>query len=394
MKTISLAQARRVALCAQGFCDPRPAGRVDARHFRRVLARMTILQLDSVNVVCRSHFLPVFARLGPYDRDRLDAWLWRSGENHEFLAHEASITAMELYPLLRHRMTVERWRSGRRFRAEHPDYLDAIRAEIDAHGPLSVRDLSDPGGRTGPWWGWSKGKLGLEVMYRSGDLAIAERTKTFLTRYDLPERVVPAPLRDDPAVDANDAKRAMLLLAAQSHGLGTDRDLADYFRLKVTECRPLLEQLVAEGQLDVVEVEGWDEIAYVAPDAKRPGAVNARALLSPFDPVVWCRPRAERLFGFHYRIEIYVPAPKRIHGYYVLPFLLGDQLVGRVDLKADRKSGFLQAKGAFLEPGHAPDVVAPALAQTLAELADWLGLDGVSVGRRGDLAGALAAACR
>ena len=250
MKELSLAQARRIALGAQGFCDPRPTGRVDARHFRRVLDRMTILQLDSVNVLCRSHFMPVFARLGPYDRDRLDAWIWRSGENHEFVAHEASITSMDLYPLLRHRMGIGHWKSGTQFREENTEYLDAIRAEITERGPLSVRDLSAPGERTESWWGWSKGKVALKVMCRSGDLAIAERTKTFLTRYDLPERVVPELLRTGPAVDSTDAQRSMLLLAARSHGIGTDKDLADYFRLRITECRPLLDQLVADELLD------------------------------------------------------------------------------------------------------------------------------------------------
>ncbi len=351
---------------------------------------MTILQLDSVNVVCRSHFLPVFARLGPYDRDQLDAWLWRSGENHEYLAHEASITSMELYPLLRHRMALRRWKSGAAFRDENPEYLAALRAEIDERGPLSVKDLSDPGGRTGPWWGWSKGKLGLEVMYIAGELSIAERTSSFLTHYDLPERVVPHDFSSAPEIEPIAARREMVLLGARSHGIGTDKDLADYFRLKVTDCRPLLDELVAEGLLLQAEVEGWNEPAYLHPEATRPRSMNARALLSPFDPVVWFRPRAERLFDFHYRIEIYVPEPKRVHGYYVLPFLLGDRIVGRVDLKADRKSGALMAKAAFMEPGNDADVVAPALAETLQELAEWLGLDEVTVGRKGDLSGPLA----
>jgi len=392
--TLSAAQARRIALAAQGFTDAKPKGRVDARHFRRALDRMTILQLDSVNVLCRSHFLPVFARLGAYDRDQLDHWIWQSGENHEFLAHEASITRMDLYPLLRHRMDISRWKGGTAFKAEHPEQLDAIRVEIDEHGPRSVKDLPDAGDRSGPWWGWSKGKIGLEVMYRNGDLSIAERTKTFLTHYDLPERVIPSEVLGADPVEPQDAWRAMLLLGARSHGIGTDKDLADYFRLKVTDCRPLLAELVATGQLRQVEVEGWDDPAYLHPEAKRPRSVDARALLSPFDPVVWFRPRAERLFDFHYRIEIYVPEKKRVHGYYVLPFLLGDEIVGRVDLKADRTAGQLLAKAAFIEPGHDKAVVAPALAQTLHEMAAWLGLDTVKVGRRGDIAAELAAAAR
>ena len=389
MTTLSPDQARRIALAAQGFNDPKPTGRVDARHFRRVLDRMTILQLDSVNVLCRSHFLPVFARLGAYDCDRLDEWLWCSGENLEFLAHEASITSIDLYPLLAFRRDASGWKGGMRFRTEHPDYLAAIRAEIDEHGARSVKDLPDPGGRSGPWWGWSNGKIGLEVLYRSGELAIAERTKTFLTRYELPERVIPGRLLDAPAMDPVDARREMLRLAARSHGIGTDKDLADYFRLRVTDCRPLLAELVEAGELDEVEVDGWDEPAYLHAEARRPRSVQARALLSPFDPVVWFRPRAERLFGFHYRSEIYVPEAKRVHGYYVLPFLLGDRIVGRVDLKADRKPGRLLVQAAFMEPGNDRDEVSAALALSLHEMAAWLGLDTVDVGRRGDLSSAL-----
>ena len=393
MREISLEQARRMALHAQGFCDPRPRGRVDARHFRRVRDRMTVLQLDSVNVLCRSHFLPVFSRLGAFDRDRLDDWLWRSGENLEFLAHEASITAIELYQILKHSVDIRRWKSGMRFRDKHAKYLAAITEAIKSRGPLSIKDIPDPGKRSGDWWGWSPGKIGLEVLYRSGVLAISERTPSFLTRYDLLERVVPASLRRD-NIDPVAAKREMLRLAARSQGVATAKDLADYFRLKVTECRPLLKALVADGLLEHVQVAGWNQPAYATPDAKRPRTVKARALLSPFDPLVWFRPRAERLFGFHYRIEIYVPPAKRVHGYYVLPFLLGDSLVGRVDLKADRKSKTLVVKAAFSEPGFDNDFVAPPLAQTLHEMKDWLGLERIAVARRGNLAISLAQAER
>ena len=356
--------------------------------------RMTILQLDSVNVLCRSHFLPVFARLGAFDRDELDRWIWQSGENHEFLSHEASITSMDLYPLLRHRMDITRWKGGSKFQAEHPDALEAIKAEIDEHGPCSVKDLPDAGSRSGPWWGWSNGKIGLEVLYRSGEMSIANRNKAFLTHYDLPERVVPAEMLASEPMAKEDAWREMLLLAARSHGVGTDKDLADYFRLRLTDCRPILAELVDDGELLAVEVDGWSDATYLHPKAKRPRAVDARALLSPFDPVVWFRPRAERLFDFHYRIEIYVPEKRRVHGYYVLPFLMGDQVVGRVDLKADRKAGKLLAKAAFTEPGHDKTAVADAMALTLREMAAWLDLDEVKVGRRGDLASALTTAIR
>jgi len=353
---------------------------------------MTILQLDSVNVLCRSHFLPVFARLGSYDRDQLDRWIWNSGENHEYLAHEASITSMGHQILLRPRTATRRWKARVELERRKPDYVAEVLREVEETGPLSVKDLSDPGGRTGPWWGLSKGKLCLEHLYVSGRLSIQERTKTFLTLYDLPSRVVPSDVLALADLDDHEVERRMLLLGAKSHGVGTAADLADYFRLRMPAARPRLAELVERGHLEEVVVEGWDEAAYLHPEAKLPRQVKARALLSPFDPVVWFRPRAERLFGFRYRIEIYVPEPKRVHGYYVLPFLLGDKLVARVDLKADRKSGRLLAKGAFLEAGADADEVAPAMAESLREMAGWLGLSEVSVGRRGNLAKALAEA--
>jgi len=391
-KTLSLAQARRIALAAQGFNDRRPSGRVDARHFRRALKRMTILQLDSVNALCRSHFLPMLARLGPYDRERLDDWIWRSRENVEFLSHEASITSMELLPLLRHRR--RSWKGYTRFEEEEPDYLQAVLAEVTERGPLSVSDLSEGGDRSGPWWGHSKGKRALEVLYTSGRLAIHERTQSFLTRYDLPERVLPEDLRSAPPLAAPRAHKDMLLLGARSHGVGTAKDIADYFRLKTSVARPLVRELVEEGALAEVRVEGWKDLAYFHPDSVQPRRVSARTFLSPFDPVVWFRPRAERLFDFHYRIEIYVPEAKRVHGYYVLPFLLGDELVGRADLKADRKTGRLVVQASFLEPGQDPERVASAMTESLREMAGFLGLDTVDARPKGDLNAALRSALR
>jgi uncharacterized protein YcaQ len=392
MATISLARARRIALAAQGFRDSRPSGRVDVRALRRALDRMTVLQLDSVNVVSRSHYLPLLARLGPYDRDRLDDHLYRSGERFEYLGHEASITAQELQPLLRHRFTrYRRW--VERAEAELPEgYVASVHDEVASRGALTVKQLADPGGRTGPWWGHSKGKRALECLYVTGRLAIAGRDKMFVTSYDLPERVLAPDVLDQPDPTEDEAARQLLLLGAKSHGIGTAADLADYFRLKMPVARPLLGQLVADGHLEQVEVAGWDEPAYLHPEAAQPRSVPGRALLSPFDPVVWFRPRAERLFGFHYRIEIYVPEPKRIYGYYVLPFLLDEELVGRVDLKADRKARVLRVRGSFVEPSADPDRVATEMAEALGEMAAWLGLDDVSVERRGDLSAKLAAA--
>ncbi|MEZ5225700.1 MAG: crosslink repair DNA glycosylase YcaQ family protein, partial [Acidimicrobiales bacterium] len=387
------AQARRIALGAQGFADKRPAGAVDVRHFRRALDRMTILQLDAVNVLARSHFLPMFSRLGPYDRDRLDRWIWRSGENHEYVAHEASITSMDLHPLLRWKMGRGRWNAGRELEEGQPEYLDAILDEIERHGPRSIKTLDDPGTRTGPWWGMPRGKVALEWLYYTGRLSIHHRDHQFTTHYDLPHRIVPAHVSGQPTPTTEEAQAEMLMLGARSHGIGTAADLADYFRIKMPEARPLLAQLVAEGRLEPVTVEGWSAPAYLHPEAKRPRAIDVATVLSPFDPVVWFRDRAERLWDFHYRIEIYVPEPKRQYGYYVLPFLLGDDLVARVDLKADRAAGVLRVKGAFAEADAELDEVATPLATNLVELAGWLGLAEVEVGN-GDLAPALRSAVR
>ncbi|MGI9596645.1 MAG: winged helix-turn-helix domain-containing protein [Acidimicrobiales bacterium] len=395
MASITLAQARRIALAAQGFNDPRPTGPVNSRHFRRVMDRMTVLQLDSVNVLCRSHYLPMLARLGPYDRDKLNRYIYHSGEHFEYLSHEASITSQQHQPLLRHRarsLRAVRW--VQRVEREAPGYVEAVLEEVSDRGPVSVKDLSDPGGRTGPWWGLSKGKLALECLYVTGRLSIRERTPMFVTIYDRPERVLAPEVLARPEPDEADAAKQLLLLGARSHGIGTATDIADYFRLKMPVARPLLAELVESGQLDKVEVEGWKEPAYLHPEAKRPRAVRAKALLTPFDPIVWFRPRALRLFDFHYRIEIYVPEPKRVHGYYVLPFLLDEELVGRVDLKADRKAGLLRVRGCYTEPGVDEVRVASELSGSLREMADWLGLDDVAVDKRGDLAPALVKACR
>lgn len=382
---MDLASARRIALAAQGFADPRPAN-VTVRQFRRALERMQILQLDSVNVITRSHFLPMLARLGPYDPDRLDQWLWRSGENMEFLSHEASMTSADLRPFLVHRFHHSKWRRALQLEEDEPGYVDSVLEEIRERGALSVSDLSDPGKRDGPWWGNPKGKTALVCLYNRGEITVANRTGNFLTQYDLPERVLAPEILEAPGLPKEDAERELLMLGARAHGIGTATDIADYFRIKMPAARPLLAELVEEGRLIQTEVESWEKPAYLHPDAKRPRKISARALLSPFDPVVWFRDRAERLFDFFYRIEIYVPEAKRVHGYYVLPFLLDDQLVGRVDLKADRKGSVLIAKATFAQAGQDMDRIAPPLAEALLELAGFLGLDEVSVVRKGNLA--------
>lgn len=390
MARLSLHQARRTALAAQGFSDPRPRSAPTVRQFRRALNRMSALQLDSVNVLCRSHYLPMLARLGPFDRDKLDNYLYRSGEHFELYTHEAAIISQDLQPHMRYRANEVRWKAGPRLEQELPGYVDAVLDEVSEHGPLSIKDLSDPGERSGPWWGQSKGKVALDWLYHTGRLSIRERTPMFVTVYDRPENVIRPDVLARPEVERREALKHQVALSARSHGIGTDKDLADYFRLKVTEIRPLLDELVADGVVERVDVAGWGEGLYLHTEAKRPRRISGRALLTPFDPVVWFRPRAEALFDFHYRIEIYTPEPKRVYGYYVLPFLLDDELVGRVDLKADRSARLLLVKGAFLEERITEPVeqdrVAVELWSALDELAEWLDLDGVSVADNGDLA--------
>jgi len=393
---LTVAQARRIALAAQGFTDRRPAGRVDVRHVRRALDRVGVLQIDSVNVLVRSYELPLFARLGPHSRTLLTDLVERRRELFEYWAHEASFAPVELHPLLRWRMEAaagHAWGRMQRMQRDLPGYVAKVFAEVAERGPISSAELVDGGQKSGPWWGWSKGKTALEWLFWAGDITSAGRGPNFERRYDLPERVLPREVLDAPTPAVEDAHRQLLLRAARHHGVGTARDLADYFRIKVPVARPRLLELVEDGSLLPVQVEGWREIAYLHPDASRPRRVRARALLSPFDSLVWERSRAERLFGVTIKIELYTPAPKRVHGYYVLPFLLGEDIVARVDLKSDRKNSRLLVQSAWVDPAHAstvvPAAIAPELAQELHLLAAWLDLDGVTVARKGDLSAAL-----
>ena len=385
MRQVTVDQARRIALAAQGFADPAPSGAVDRRHFRRVFRRIGLLQLDSVNVLVRSHYLPVLARLGPYDRSRLDDYTGRSGEIFEYWSHVASLLPVEDYPLYRHRMEGDPiWQSIAEVARDHPDYVRSVYDEITERGPLTVSDLSDPGARTGPWWGYGHGKHALEWLFTKGRIT-SRRTNGFNRVYDLTERVIPERLLDVAPVSEEEAHRTLLLKAARHHGIGTAKDLADYHRIRVPSARPILAGLVAAGELEQVAVDGWRGPVYLHPEAASPRRAHGTALLSPFDSLVWERDRTERLFGFHYRIEIYVPGPDRVHGYYVLPFLLDGELVGRTDLKADRKSRRLLVQSAWIEPGRDRVRVAAAMADRLRMLATWLDLDEIEVRDRGDL---------
>lgn len=346
---------------------------------------MQLLQLDSVNVVARSHYLPMYARLGSYDRSALDAWTARSGEVFEYWAHEASLLPVDDHHLLRWRMdTPVKWRRYHELVAEHPGYVEAVYEEVSRNGPLTVGDLEDAGDRIGPWWGYGRGKIALEYLFAMGQIT-AYRTTNFTRLYDLPERVISPGVLERESPTPDEAYRALLMKAAVAHGIGTAADLIDYYRLHGPTARPILESMARDGELEVVEVPGWKGPVFLHPEAKRPRAITGSALLSPFDPVVWNRDRALRLFDFHYRIEIYVPRPKRVYGYYVLPYLVDGRLVGRVDLKLDRSEWRLLVQGAFHEDDADPGLVAARMAEDLEGIAEWLGAVDLVVGTHGNL---------
>ena len=386
MRKLTIDQARRYALAAQGFADPRPSGRIDVRHFRRVVDRIGLVQLDSVNVFSRTHYMPFFSRLGGYDRAALDAWLWGSGEMFEYWGHEASLLPSRDHRLLRWRMNGNwEWDRVAEIKRDHPGYMEAVLEQVTERGPLRAADLHDPGQRDGTaMWGWSKGKVALEALFMEGLVTTAHRPN-FVRMYDLTERVVPEEHLAIESVDPEQAQSELLVRAARSLGVGTADDLADYPRIRMPQARPLIERLVGEGRLVEVEVPGWGQLAYLHPEARLPRRVEGRALLSPFDNLIWYRDRVQRLWDFFYRIEIYVPEPKRVYGYYVLPFLLDGELVARVDLKADRKAGTLLVKGAFAEPEVDKVRVGSELRAELETTATWLGLTESVVSPNGDL---------
>jgi uncharacterized protein len=400
LTSLSRAQARRVALAAQGFLDP-PHETPTMRTLSRTVGRTGVLQVDSVNVLQRAHFMPLYSRMGPYDVDLVR----RASESAprrlvEYWAHVQALMPVELWPVMRHRMAHYRNERHKWWGTVVSAELAAgLLAEIADRGASTARDLDDglPRSKENWGWNWSATRRALDYMFVVGDVAIAGRNSQFEIRYDLPERVIPRAHLEAPTPTPAEAHRELVRRAARSHGVATGRDLADYYRMRLqpkpgtASAQTAIDELVEEGELLPVTVEGVRRPAYLHRDARLPRRVGARALLSPFDPVVWERERTEALFDFFYRIEIYTPVEKRVHGYYVLPFLLGDRIVGRVDLKAERRSGLLLVQGAYAEPG-APPETAEELATELDRLAGWLGLHTVVVAPRGDLAPALTSA--
>ncbi|SMC52492.1 hypothetical protein SAMN06296429_104261 [Janibacter indicus] len=390
VRTLTPAAARRIALAAQGLARPRPEREPTTRDLQRVVDTVGLIQIDSVNVLARSHYLPVFSRVGPYDTALLDRMRDRAPRRLvEYWAHEASLLPPSTWPLMEHprmrRAREESWGGMQAVARDQPDVVSAVLAEVRAGRPRTAREIEAALGheRTGDkehWgWNWSQVKHALEHLFWAGEISSAGRTSQFERRYAALERVVPpahAPLWLDPAARpaADEAYTELVRISARAMGVAAEADLADYFRLKRVHVRPAIERLVAAGELEPVDVRGWAEPAWLHAEARRPRAVQARALLSPFDSLVWCRPRVERIFDFHYRIEIYTPAEQRVHGYYVLPFLLGDELVGRVDLKADRTGGALLARQISWEPGRGGADDRRELAEEMGQMATWLGL--------------------
>ncbi|MFC1457693.1 winged helix-turn-helix domain-containing protein [Microvirga arabica] len=380
---ITLAQARRIALAAQGFHEGRPAA-ATKRHVSRVLQRSHLLQIDSVNVLVRAHYMPLFSRLGSYDRGLLEkiAYHPKKREAFEYWGHEASLIRLDLQPLFRWRM--ERAARGdgtygglARFGREKRAFIEEVRREIETRGPIGAGELSIGGKGQGSWWGWSDGKRALEWLFWAGQVTTATR-RGFERLYDLPERVLPSDILAMPTPSAEEAQRELLRLSIRALGIASERCLRDYFRLEPKDAKARIPELVEAGDLMPVTVKGWDGLVYLDPQAKVPRRVEARALVSPFDPIVWERTRTERLFDFRYRIEIYTPAEKREFGYYCLPFVLGERIVARVDLKADRAAGNLIVHSVHPEASVAPEEIAPALGDELRLMAEWLNLGSIT----------------
>ena len=395
MESLSLDQARRIALAAQGFAEPRPSGRIDRRHLRKVFDKVGLIQIDSVNVLVRSQELPLFARLGPHPRTLITE-ATAAGELFEYWAHEAAHVPVAHYSLHRYKMelskTQPRWQRFLELQHRRPTFVADMLQRIESGGPVVAGDVSERTGPKGTWWDWDDGKVALEYLFLTGEITARRRANDFARVYDVTHRVLPASVLNVPTPTDAESRKELLVLAIKSLGVGTVADMCDYHRQNVPKARPFIDELVEDGRIVPVRVDGWKQPTFLDPDYRLPRWIRASSLLSPFDSLVWNRDRNERLFDFHYRIEIYTPEPKRQYGYYVLPFMYQGEMVGRVDLKADRQNGALLAKGIYGEPGIPQHAVAEALAVELQSMASWLGLDRVEIGVRGDLAPLVASA--
>jgi uncharacterized protein len=390
--SISISEARRIALQAQGFGQVKTDNASGWTAQNKELKRLHLLQIDSVNVLTRSHYLPLFSRLGNYDRAALDRrTLAQKDRSHfECWAHEASLVRMELHPLMRWRMNRALdgdgiYKSMRDFAHNEKAYLKNVLKFVASHGPTAQSDLPDKSKGEGGWWGWSKGKTALETLFAQGLLTTAKR-ESFERFYDLPERVIPSDVLALPTPSERDSKLQLMNLSGQALGVGTAFDLRDYFRLKGSDAIRALDDAVDAGYLKPITVDGWKAQAYIHRDAKVPRKVGGAALVTPFDPICWDRKRTERLFNFHYRIELYTPQPKRKFGYYVLPFLMNESFAGRVCLKADRENGTLLVNTSHVEDMADPRETATALSTELTSMAKWLSLPKIDVTKKGNLA--------
>lgn len=392
--SLSKQDVKRIAIRAQGLAGERPNKQIGLNDVEASVRSMGLLQIDSVIVCVRSHYMPLFSRLGVYDQELLDQLAYKEKAVFETWAHAACFVPVEDHRLFRQRMdSSEARRQVAEIIEERPGYMESVLDQIAERGMLTASELDEAGKRSGPWWGYTTGKIAAEWHFKKGALSIADR-KNFARYYDLTERVIPAEHLNGYSPTTKEAHREMVKLAVTAHGVGMVEDFADYYHLKNAQARVAINQLVTAGEVLRVEVEGWNAAGYVPSELISAEPTQARALLTPFDPLVWNRDRIERIFDFFYRIEIYVPEPKRQYGYYVYPFVLGEDLVARVDLKADRQKGVLRVKGAFAEEGQDHEYVAENLAEELRLMADWLGLKRVVAGRKGNLISALRTALK
>lgn len=391
-QSLSIADARKLALVAQGFDGGQGVTKADWPHIESILNRIHLLQIDSVNVLTRSHYLPVFARLGHYEMAALDARTLAATNRHcfECWAHEASLVPVSLHPLMRWRMHRAQngdgiYKAMDNFGREEKTFLVQTLKHIEKNGPIRASEVPGAGKSAGGWWGWSKGKLALETLFDQGHITAHARER-FERIYDVPDRVIPSNILALPTPGESDAFRALVKMSADALGVATETDLRDYFRLPIADARRAIREATEVGTIEAVSVEGWKQPAFAPRGASLPKAAGGNALLSPFDPIVWNRDRAERLFNFHYRIELYTPQEMRKFGYYVLPFLQGEQLTGRLCLKADRANAALLVNEAYVEAGCDAETTAVAMVPELRRMAHWLGLKSVRLGRRGKLA--------